>query len=53
MAAETWSTVTPEPPLSGFASLDFASSRYGWVIAGNAFDYSADGGKSWKPLAKQ
>ena len=49
----TWSTITPEPPLPGFASLDFASRGYGWAIAGNAFDYTADGGKSWKPLTKQ
>jgi photosystem II stability/assembly factor-like uncharacterized protein len=48
-----WSAFTPEPPLPGFASLDFASSTYGWVIAGNAFDYTTDSGKSWKPFAKQ
>jgi photosystem II stability/assembly factor-like uncharacterized protein len=49
----TWSTITPKPPLPGFASLDFASNTYGWVIATNAFDYTTDSGKSWNPLAKQ
>lgn len=47
-----WFTFT-QPSLSGFGSLDFASSTYGWVIAANAFDYTTDGGKSWNPLAKQ
>jgi hypothetical protein len=51
--ARTWSALTPEQPLPGFASLDFASSTYGWVIAANAFDYTTNGGRSWHPLAKQ
>jgi len=38
--------------------LDFASPTDGWLIArwsgaSPVFDYTANGGKSWKPLAKQ
>ncbi len=48
-----WSTLTPEPSLGGFGSLDFVSGTYGWVDAGSAFDYTTDGGRTWKPLAEQ
>lgn len=45
----TW-TRLPEPHLSGYVVLDFASADYGWIRAGSHFDYTTDGGRHWKPI---
>jgi photosystem II stability/assembly factor-like uncharacterized protein len=45
----TWSRL-PEPHLSGYAVLDFASAEYGWIHAGSHFDYTTDGGRHWKQI---
>jgi photosystem II stability/assembly factor-like uncharacterized protein len=45
----TWSRL-PEPHLSGYAVLDFASAEYGWIQAGSHFDYTTDGGRHWKQI---
>jgi photosystem II stability/assembly factor-like uncharacterized protein len=44
-----WSRL-PEPHLSGYAVLDFASAEYGWIQAGSHFDYTTDGGRHWKQI---
>ncbi|HWG25536.1 hypothetical protein [Actinospica sp.] len=47
----TWSRL-PEPHLSGYAVLDFASAEYGWIRAGSDFDYTTDGGRHWKQIGR-
>jgi photosystem II stability/assembly factor-like uncharacterized protein len=48
----TW-TRLPEPRLSGYVVLDFASVNYGWIQAGSHFDYTTDGGRHWKPIGRR
>jgi photosystem II stability/assembly factor-like uncharacterized protein len=45
----TWSRL-PEPHLSGYAVLDFASAEYGWIQADGHLDYTTDGGRHWKQI---
>jgi photosystem II stability/assembly factor-like uncharacterized protein len=46
----TWSRL-PATNLHGFATLDFASADYGWILTNHHFDYTTDGGRRWKPIA--
>jgi photosystem II stability/assembly factor-like uncharacterized protein len=48
----TWSRL-PEPHLSGYAVLDFASPEYGWIQTGGHFDYTTDGGRHWKQIGNR
>ncbi len=45
----TWSRLR-ERKLSGYASLDFVSPDYGWIKAGNQFDFTTDGGRHWQKV---
>lgn len=51
-SGHTW-TRLPEPRLSGYVALDFASARYGWIQAGHHLDYTTDGGRHWKQIGRR
>jgi photosystem II stability/assembly factor-like uncharacterized protein len=48
-AGSNWSRL-PEPDLTGFATLDFASADYGWIQTNSHLEYTTDGGRHWKRI---
>jgi len=45
----TWSTLH-EPQFKDLSEMQFVNADYGWILAAGHFDYTVDGGRSWRPF---
>jgi photosystem II stability/assembly factor-like uncharacterized protein len=48
-AGRSWSSIA-QPGFRRLGQMQFISADYGWALAGGQFDFTADGGHSWKPI---
>jgi photosystem II stability/assembly factor-like uncharacterized protein len=45
----TWSSIS-EPQFRTMSEMQFINADYGWMTSPHGFDYTTDGGRSWKPI---